>query len=343
MNPEALWLTLRKWAAAPIHASVLVIHYARAIIGSCLAMFVRRVRTIIDGLDPNASSLRYAVYVTYDKHGLIADYVVSQAAALAELGYRVLFISTSPKLHMDEAAKVLRYTWQVWHRHNLGYDFGAYKDGIGQITPIDNVESLILMNDSCYGPLFDLASIEQHALASSSNICGITDSWWKDYHLQSYLLRIDGHALRSSAFHRFWTTLLPYQPRALVIRLGEIRFTQCLVRGGMTTDVLCPYQAVASRALQLILTRLADNAAQLLPSERAYLESLAGEISKGTPLNPMHSFWDVLVVEFSCPFIKRDLLRHNPARIPGLVDWTSLLSKHTDYEVDLIDRHLKIG
>lgn len=336
-------INLRKWVLAPFHAAALAFHYACAIVGSCLVTFVRRIRTSVDGADPNRSSLRYAVYVTYDRRSLIADYAVGQVAALARLGYRILFVSTSPRLPGNETAKVMQYTWRILHRRNLGHDFGSYKDGIRQIASLDNVEVLILMNDSCYGPLFDLAGIEQRARASSSHIWGITDSWWKDYHLQSYLLRIDGRVLRSKAFHRFWATLLPYQPRPLVIRHGEVRFTQYLVRDGMTTEVLCPYQAVASKALQLILARLAGNESQLLPSEREYLESLANEISKGTPLNSTHSFWDVLIVEFACPFIKRNLLRQNPARIPGLIEWTSLLQKHTDYDIDLIHRHLRIG
>jgi lipopolysaccharide biosynthesis protein len=336
-------IRLRKLWAALGQAVELAIAYPRAFIGSCFAVFIPRIRMSINGQDPAAPSCRYAVYVTYDRRSLVADYVVAQVAALAALGYRILFISTSPKLPEEEASKVLQYTWKVLHRRNIGYDFGSYKDGIRLIGSIDKVASLILMNDSCYGPLFDLSGIEQRAQANGPDILGVTEGWWKDYHLQSYFLRIDSHALRSRAFDNFWRTLPPYLPRALAIRLGEIRFTQHMVRCGMTADVLCPYQAVASRAMQLILDRLAGNTAQLLPSERRYLESLAREISQGTPLNSMHSFWDVLIVEFACPFIKRNLLRQNPTRIPGLLEWTSLLQKHTDYDIDVIHRHLKIG
>jgi hypothetical protein len=137
--------------------------------------------------------------------------------------------------------------------------------------------------------------------------------------------------------------LLPYQPRYLVIRNGEVRLTQCLARSAMTTNVLCPYRTVASRVLHLVLTRIGGDMTGLLPREREYLRSLAEGISKGTPLNPMHSFWDVLIVEFGCPFIKRDLLRRNPAQIPGIVEWEGFLANHTKYDVDLIDRDLKIG
>jgi len=329
-------------AAALVAAAIRTLDYLRAIIGSCLVMFVQRVRAVVDGSDPNASSPRYAVYVTYDRRSLTADYVKSQVEALARLGYRVIVISTSPKLPKSEAEKVLPHCWRVMHRRNFGHDFGAYKDGIDRIGPMDAVESLILMNDSCYGPLFDLAGIEQRAQASRSDVFGITDSWSIAYHLQSYFLRIDRRALRSEAFSSFWATLLPYQPRAIVIRRGEIGLTQHLVRRGMITEALCPYHEVANRALQLILARLASNSVQLLPAEKIYLELLANKINSGTPLNPMHSFWDVLFVEFSCPFIKCNLLRRNPTHIPGLIGWTSLLSKHTSYDIDIITRHLKI-
>jgi len=336
-------LNLRQLKALLLRAAILSIDYPRAILGSCLAVCVPRVRAMFDGPDRNSPSLRYAIYVTYNRRSLVGEYVIAQVAALAQLGYRVLVISTSPRFPTEEVAKVLPHTWKTMHRRNVGHDFGSYRDGIGLIGSMDKVESLILMNDSCYGPLFDLAGVEQRARASRADIFGVTDSWYKDYHLQSYFLRIDGRALRSKAFQNFWLTLLPYLPRSLLIRLGEVRFTQRMVRSGMTTDALCPYQAVASRAMQLIMTRLAGDAEQLLPSEKEYLGSLANEISKGTPLNSMHSFWDVLIAEYACPFIKRNLLRQYPAGIPGLIEWTTLLQEYTEYDINLIDRHLKIG
>jgi hypothetical protein len=91
------------------------------------------------------------------------------------------------------------------------------------------------------------------------------------------------------------------------------------------------------------MTRTNDEASLLLPNEKRYLEALARQISQGIPLNPTHSFWDVMIVEFGCPFIKRDLLKRNPARIPGVSEWSSLLSVHTAYDTGRIERHLKIG
>jgi lipopolysaccharide biosynthesis protein len=313
-----------------------------AITGSCFAACIPLIRHIAEGLDPNAASMRYAVYASYDRHGLIADYVVAQVEALARLGCRTIVVLTSPQARKTQISKLAPFSWKIVHRRNIGHDFGCYKTGIRQIDRLQEADSLILMNDSCYGPLFDLAAVDRLAREAGADIWGITDSWWKSYHLQSYYLRLSDRAIRSKPFRRFWITLLPYQSRNLVVRQGEVRLTQCLVRSGLTTGVLCPYQAVAQKVLELILSRNHEDRTELLPSERRYLQALAEDISRGNKLNPMHSFWDVLIVEFSCPFVKRGLLRFNPTGVPGLIDWPSLLATYTDYDISLIDRHLQI-
>jgi hypothetical protein len=37
-----------------------------------------------------------------------------------------------------------------------------------------------------------------------------------------------------------------------------------------------------------------------------------------------------------CPFLKRELLRDNPVRIPGLVSWQEVIQSATKYDTDLI-------
>ena len=333
---------LRRLIAKCIEWATLIAQYVLAVAGSCFAVCVPLIRHIDEGLDPNAGSRRYAVYASYDRHSIVADYVVAQVEALSRIGYRIVVVLTSPYARTTETSKLATHSWKIVHRRNFGHDFGCYKTGIRQIERLQEAESLILMNDSCYGPLFDLARVERLAREDGADIWGITDSWWKSYHLQSYYLRLGNRAINSEAFQRFWATLLPYQPRNLVVRLGEIRLTQYLVRDRLTTGVLCPYHAVAEKALELILPRINGDEAGLLPSEIHYLQWLAEQISKGTDLNPMHPFWDVLIVEFACPFIKRGLLRSNPTGVPGLFDWPSLLATYTGYNVGLIDRHLQI-
>jgi len=315
---------------------------AGAVVGSICLSFIPRIRSINAGGDPNATSSYYAVYVTFNKYGNVADYIADQIAALSDLGYRVLVISNSKELSDQNLAKLSRDAWKVLHRRNIGWDFGAYKDGIVHIGSLNRLTSLILMNDSCYGPIGDLRRFESNARAGNAHVWGITDSWWDRYHIQSYFLRIGNLALCSNAFQRFWARQLPYQPRSLVIRNGEIRFTQVMLRAGMKTAVLCPYQAVASQALEKIITRLTARNARIPTRERQHLRTLADHIAAGSSLNPMHSFWDILITEFSCPFLKKDLLRRNPTAIPNLYRWEQVILNHTQYDVEKIKQDLQI-
>lgn len=314
-----------------------------AVIGSAVIYPFPTLRRLVEGADPHAASRRYAVYASFDRNSLIDNYVVEQVAAVARLGYRIIFVSTSPRWLEDQVAKIRPYCWKILSRRNLGHDFASYKQGIQQIGSLDDVEQLLLMNDSCYGPLFDLGTLEALGTANGANLWGITDSWFSSYHIQSYFMVFDRRAVCSRTFHRFWAFLPPYQTRRLAIRTGEVRLTKWLVRSGMRATALCPYQAVASTTLRRILKQLRDSEADFLPTEKLHLQRLAEAISKGVKLNPMHSFWDVLIAEYRCPFIKRNLLRENPARIPGLIEWPELIATHTGYPAALISEHLKVS
>jgi lipopolysaccharide biosynthesis protein len=268
--------------------------------------------------------------------------VVDQVAALAEAGRRVTFITNSARIAPRDADRLRPYVREVVHRRNFGHDFGAYKDGIARLGDLREVDSLVLMNDSCFGPFGGLARVEAAALASGADLFGITESWSIRYHLQTYYIWIGAAALRSAAFRAFWRGLLASQPRSMVIANGEIAFTQKLLRAGFTARALCPYAEVAALARQAADRRLADGSG-LLAFERNHLEALVGAVLAGADLNPTHSFWDVLLTECGSPFVKRELLRHNPLRIPGVSQWERLLADQPAAQLDAIRDSLKRG
>lgn len=41
-----------------------------------------------------------------------------------------------------------------------------------------------------------------------------------------------------------------------------------------------------------------------------------------------------------CPFLKIQLLRDNPMRVPDLDDWESVVGEVSSYDLDLIRNHL---
>ena len=72
------------------------------------------------------------------------------------------------------------------------------------------------------------------------------------------------------------------------------------------------------------------------------MEPLQTLLATGRAVNPTHYFWEVLINEFKYPFIKTELLSHNPVTIYGINRWYGTISKQTQYSVDMIFEHLKL-
>jgi hypothetical protein len=64
-------------------------------------------------------------------------------------------------------------------------------------------------------------------------------------------------------------------------------------------------------------------------------------IDHGSPVNTTHFFWDYLIGELGCPFLKRELLAANPMHVPFLNQWRKVIENTTDYDTDLIAQHLE--
>jgi lipopolysaccharide biosynthesis protein len=225
----------------------------------------------------------------------------------------------------------------LWRR-NAGYDFGGYKDGIKALGDLDQVERLLIMNDSVYGPFFPLTPILAAIDPLQTDFWGITDSWELAYHIQSYFMIFLQGALQSGEFRKFWRRLPYVNKKEWVIENGEIRLSQLLVQRKLRASVLAPYWPAA----ELILNKInrVDMAA-LAPAHREFLERVANYIVRGTPVNQSHFFWETIVVDFGCPFLKREVINHNPAGIPYTWRWPEMISEQSGYDLGLIKRHLQ--
>jgi hypothetical protein len=50
----------------------------------------------------------------------------------------------------------------------------------------------------------------------------------------------------------------------------------------------------------------------------------------------MHHYGDRLITEARCPFLKIELLRDNPFKLPGVAGFREVVSAVSDYDLDLI-------
>lgn len=278
---------------------------------------------------------RQAVFVHHDRDGIVHDYVHFAVGELATNGYAVTFVSNAPELKEAGVARLLPVVREVVHRRGVGYDFGAWRDGIERLPDFARLERLILANDSVYGPVFPLREALTRAEAMDVDVFGITDSREIAHHLQSYFLMFFPRALAAPAFRAFWDEFPMVNAKSWIVRNGEVRLSVELARAGLRLGALCPYNEV-SRAAQTIPESAGEETRRFLAKRRR-------RVAAGKPLNPMHYFWEELIAEHDCPFLKRDLIRSNPACEPEFERWAGVLRRRSGYDIDLVLRHLNVG
>ncbi len=331
-------------APKPTHPSRFV-----AEIGARLAWLASYLRTgaQVESVWPNASVAlgpRVAVFVHFDPAGQIQDFVVNHVVALHAAGLSVVFASNCPVLDAASLERVKPFCAAIVLRHNIGHDFGAVRDALRLLgLPRDNTKSLLIANDSVFGPLQDLGPILDRIDFDKADLWGATESWQHRYHLQSFFLVAGRHALISPAWEKFWRRMRLVQSRYWVVQRYEIGLTQAMLASGLRCAAIWSYDSLTKmlpRAnpdddRQTILG--GDTAGEM---RRGHLDRIRNHVSAAIPMNPTAEFWRQLLLA-GFPFIKRELLRNNPARVADLADWRDVVRTVSKTDLAPIDAQLK--
>ena len=320
------WRRFRCWAYFPIIDRF----QARRARASTAGLAIRE---RLPGGDPLAQSASVAVYVHYDPAGDVADYVLDQLRQLVRAGFRITFVTNSPQFPEASRARVSPLCREMLWRFNRGLDFGGYRDGLRTIGDLTGLDRVVLANDSVYGPFRELKSVLDEVDPRRVDYWGIIDSLEQTRHIQSFFLLFFGAAFKSEAFDLFWRAMPLIDDKGWVVRNGEVGLSRCLGKAGLRGGTLVSYAEVAAFLAQ-------DRRRPETPAEQRFWKRVRSRIRGRIPLNPMHYFWDIIILEFGCPFIKRDLLRANPANIPSLSRWPSVIEARSAYDVTMIQRHL---
>ncbi|CAO3383420.1 rhamnan synthesis F family protein [Azospirillum argentinense] len=317
------------------------------LLGGCFsygASFFRKesyVRERWEGHRPLAGARRVVVFVHYDRQGVVHDFVRHYLRQLHDIGFSIVFVSNAPRLVQVEALQDICAL--VIRRDNVGYDFGAYKEGIAAVPDLGALDMLLLANDSVYGPLYHLGGLLDRMGPEEADVWGASDSWERSFHLQSYFLLFHKAALTAPAFAAFWRQLRYVQSKTWIVRKYEIGLTRTLRRSGLNCRAAFPYRQAAAALVEAVVEGNVTGDALQDPVRKRFIQQVFYTINAGVPLNGTHFFWDYLIARMEFPFIKRDLLQKNPARIPLLNYWERVVQTSTDYDTDLILRHLEMS
>jgi lipopolysaccharide biosynthesis protein len=292
------------------------------------------------GADRLIDGAKIAVFAHYDPAGVVHDFVTYYLQALRDAGFAIVFVSNCPDLAMASLQRVLSLSALVLLRANVGYDFGAFKDGIGELGELSRFQQVVLANDSVYGPLFDLREVLARCDAGA-DVWGMTDSRDGGYHLQSYFLLFRDRALADPGLKTFFGSVRPVQSKDWVIRRYEIGLTQAMRRAGLRCAALFPYEEAAAAFVRTVVTSEAARRSGTSEPNRRYSAQMLRMLARGAPLNATHFFWIELVSKLRCPFIKRELLIDNPAGAPHVSGWRDIIGSVSTYETELAARHMR--
>ncbi len=269
-----------------------------------------------------------AVFAHFDPTDTIHPVVRHHLTALAEAGFATIVSSACENLADDAVAAIGPEVAAVIRRVNRGYDFGSWCVGLTRFRDrLGACRRLLLVNDSVYGPLKPIAPMVER-MAGDYDMWGLTDNYNGGWHLQSYFLMLERPVIDSDWFWAFWDRFQFLERKDSVIEAYERGFSRQALAAGLRIGVVGEYFRAVAAALD-------GGAAGDSFSDRQRA-MLALE-----PANASHYCWRVLIEQLGVPYVKIELLRDNPARLPSVWAWRDVVDRHAPDLTPLILDHLR--
>jgi hypothetical protein len=298
---------------------------------------------------PMALGPKIVLFMHFDRAGRVRPQILEYIRQFKASGRSVVFVTNSGALQPAAMAALQELCVGVIIRRNRGYDFGAWCDAVEHLgLPLAATEEVIFANDSVFGPLTPLADVLGRLDYRRADIWGLTESWQYRYHLQSFFMAFGPAALRSAGFAKFWNSIKPVPAKAYIVRNYEIGITQQMVKAGLRCASMWTYQslleAVDYETLEdLIIQSETDTGKYdpILRNRKLQVIRLRDCIARRIALNPTADLWRQLLVS-GFPFIKRELLRDNPAEVEDVSDWIALVREKLGADPDIILNDLRL-
>ena len=253
---------------------------------------------------------RLLLYVHYNKYDELSGHVLYQLEQLRPLFSKLIVISNSQLT--KSATSTLKETGvdEVIQRENLGFDFAAWRDGMAHIgfEDLTDYDSVTLMNDTCFGPLWDISDIvEGFEERPNVDFWGMTNfkkTKYFDEHLQSYFISFKKHVVDSETFQQFWTSIKTFTDVQDVIDNYETKVTSVLTEAGFRYDA--------------VFNTVSEETGDLIHPDFSYYRPIS-------------------TLEHKVPFIKLKAFTDNEKKGRLLLDYITKLSA---YPLALIKSHL---
>jgi rhamnosyltransferase len=261
-------------------------------------------------------------FVHYNEYGLLLDYVVYLLEHIKNIYERIVFISNSP-IPEDRRHLIDGLCHSIIVRENRGLYYGAWKDALLNETweTLGKYDTVTLMNDTCFGPLFDLQSIYDKMEKQNAGFWGLTNHKYimelgriiklvAPKYIQDYFMCFTKKVVCSSLFQNFWNNLVfSKKNKPSTYKNHENRLTLMLSKAGFKFSVFFDAKYGETNHIENFLPRR--------------------DITLWRP---------DIIIKNKAPFIKiKSFLKFSVSYFI-----TKLIEKNTDYPVSLINEYFTI-
>ncbi len=279
---------------------------------------------------------RAVIMAHFDPDGVVDDYVLAALREYRRVADRLVLVSASAReLPCNDRGLVDEFI----PRDNSGYDFCSWRAGIESIGSLDEVDELICVNDSVYGPMADLAPVLADPRIARADAWGMCFSGEGSTarrrppapHLQSWFVAMRRPVLRSAAFREFWSGVVPLSSKREIIDRYELGLSESLFLGGFVLSAIHDPRTARAPVREAVLPMLSS---LRLRHALAIVRHRGWDVRRSNPslLRP------VPLVREGVPYVKVGLFRDNRARF-DLAHIEREIGGLCGYDMGLIRRH----
>ena len=258
------------------------------------------------------------LFSSYSFAGVVEEYVYYYLQELKNAGFAIVFISTS-NLEESCVSRLSQYSFLIIERDNRCPDFGSWKAGLSMLDWGKGLNSVLLANDSVFGPFFNIGDIIS-SMKDRFDVWGMTESKEVDLHIQSYFIYFNKAAVSSSIFGNFWQQV----------------------------DLMATKDEVIHR-YEIGLSALFRNNHFKLGAYAGIDDLTHNTYREHRITNPTLVFWKALIQNHRFPFLKRELLiKMNISKTYWGINlyvntsgWKKTIEQFTEYPVSYIEQFLQ--
>lgn len=282
---------------------------------------------------------RILLYVHYNKYDKLDEYVVYQLQQMRHVFDTIVIVSNS-KISADDKQRLDGIYDKFIQRDNIGFDFAALRDAMNDCgwDELVQYKELTIMNDTCFGPIYDFGPIYEKMQAKNVDFWGMTvnvalkdlvvDSGgnpvFAPAHIQSYYMTFNKNVFTSNVFREFWQGVVDHANVQDVIIDYEIKLTDLLESSGFTYDAY--YNAKRHWDKEVMTRGDVDISA-----------TSAGDMTKYNPgYTCTRPLWLMTTVD-NYPFIKTKAVTMATSQIG---DIRKFIINNTPYPVSLMDDYI---